>query len=969
MNRTKSGILALGLLLLIALPASAQLTGGNIYGTVADASGAALPGASLTLSGTGATLTTTSGADGGFRFLNVAPGSYRVSGSLTGFTTMVRDNIVIAVGSSVTLNLALKVASVEETITVTAETPTIDTKKTGTSTVFTQEELSKVPNSRDPWALLRTVPGVVMDRVNVAGNESGQQSNFRAKGASGNDAVWNIDGINITDMAAIGASATYFDYDAFDQIQISTSGNDIRQATGGVGLNFVTKRGTNSFHGTVRGYFTHDKLEATNVPDELLARGITNNTADHNKQIGDYGVDLGGPILKNKLWFWMSYGRQDIRLNRASGNLIDKTLLIDYNAKLNWQASSKDMVSFLFFNGDKQKFGRAPGNAQVEPDSATWNQSNAYTDSPFHGLFKLEDNHVFSPNFFVNAKVAYYNTGFQLAPRGGLDGLSGISARLGRTFGTTQLSKNVRPQKTANADANYFKAGFGGNHEIKFGGGYRWSEALSQAVWPGSKVVAFDNSATDQRARVYREGLGKNQVNYWSAYVGDTFTKDRLTLNLGVRWDNQGGMAVATDVGPSGAFANLVPGISFSGYDAPFTWSDLSPRVGATYALTADRKTQLRAAYARYVTQLSTGEVGFANPSANAGWAEYPWRDLNGDNLAQPGEVTTGGTPLATGGGFNPAAPTSVTSANQLDPGFAAPRTNEGTFGFDREVAKNVAVSLTYTYRKFDRFDSRRRIGMTTADYAPSTVITGTLQDGQAYSVQTYIPNAAKVAAGGSGRVQTNADDYSQTFSGIEFSATKRLSGKWMARVAASWNNHREFYEGTPAAVSDFQLNNYSPGNPTPLDTDPARSGGQVAPRSAGSGSGDVFINGKWALNANFMYQLPGNFEVAANLFGKQGSPFPIYRSVALGLDGSQRVLVSPAVDTFRFEDLWNLDFRLAKNLKFGGSNIVLTADLFNVLNSNTELNRQRNIGSTAFNQLTSNLSPRILRFGMRLGF
>src|SRR5262249_44794482 len=154
----------------------------------------------------------------------------------------------------------------EETITVTAESPVLDTKKTGTATNFTQDELSKVPNSRDPWALLRTVPGVVMDRVNIAGNESGQQSGFRAKGAMTNDSVWNLDGVNITDMAAIGASPTYFDYDAFQEIQITTSGNDIKQPTGGVGLNFVTKRGTNTFHGNVHGYFTHDDLEGENVP-------------------------------------------------------------------------------------------------------------------------------------------------------------------------------------------------------------------------------------------------------------------------------------------------------------------------------------------------------------------------------------------------------------------------------------------------------------------------------------------------------------------------------------------------------------------------------------------------------------------------------------------------------------------------------------------------------------------------------
>lgn len=108
-----------------------------------------------------------------------------------------------------------------------------------------------------------------------------------------------------------------------------------------MGLNFVTKRGGNSLHGTARGFFTHDALEWSNVPGELRALGVTQATADHNEQIADYGVDVGGPILRDKLWFWAAYAKQDIRLARSAGTLIDKTLLIDYNTKLNWQATSK----------------------------------------------------------------------------------------------------------------------------------------------------------------------------------------------------------------------------------------------------------------------------------------------------------------------------------------------------------------------------------------------------------------------------------------------------------------------------------------------------------------------------------------------------------------------------------------------------------------------------------------------------
>jgi hypothetical protein len=967
-------VVALGL----AVPAYAQLATGNVYGMVADESGAALPGAAVTLKGSGATMSTTSGADGRYRFLNLPPGSYTVSVALTGFSTVNRENVIVNTGASVDIPVSLKVAQVEETITVTAESPVIDTKRIGTSTNFTQEELAKVPNSRDPWALLRTVPGMIMDRVNIAGNESGQQSAYRAKGAAGADSVWNLDGISITDMAAIGASPTYFDYDAFQEIQISTSGNDIKQPTGGVGLNFVTKRGTNAFHGTIRGYFTHDDMEAQNVPDELVnlapiyrdpplnTRPTTPETANHNKQVADYGFDLGGPIIKDKLWFWGSWGKQDIRLVRSAGALIDKTLLKDYNVKLNWQASSRDMVSLLWFQGAKEKFGRgtgAPGcNGCIEAETATWNQGASYPEGKPPGLWKIEDNHVFNPSFFMTAKYAYYGAGFQLAPRGGLDGQAGISQVLGRTFGTTRLSDNVRPQHTANLDFNLFRNATGGSHEFKFGAGYRWTEAKTQTLWPGDRVVAFENSSTNKRARVYRESIGINQTYYWSAYLGDTFTKDRLTLNLGVRYDNQTGKAVASTVQGNGAFPNLVPGISFDGYDAPFTWKDFSPRVGLSYALDESRRTLVRASFARYASQLDTGTVGFANPSGGTGFAEYPWNDANGDHFAQPNEVNTSGRPLSVGGGFNPDAPTAVVSANQIDADLKAPITNEGIFGIDRELFPNFGVSVTYTYRKFSRFITTPRIGMTGADYAPRT-FTGSLADGTPYSVVGFIPNAAKVAAGGSGRIETNDADYGQTFSGVEFAAVKRLSNRWMARIAAGYNNHTQSYGSLPVSINAVS------GNPSIFDSDPVRDGSQVAPISGGSGNGDVFINGKWSMNAYALVQLPWNLEAAANVFGKQGTPFPPFISQSLDADGTQRLLLTQDVDTQRFENLWNVDFRLAKNVKLGNASVVVTADLFNAFNTNTELNRQRNRGSRAYALLTDYLSPRILRVGMRLGF
>jgi Carboxypeptidase regulatory-like domain/TonB-dependent Receptor Plug Domain len=947
-------------LALAAADAYAQIGTGTITGTVTDAQGAVLPGVSATLAGTDRTNTAVTDESGKYRFLGLAPGFYNVTLVLQGFSTVALERVEVRVGQTVDLPTQLRIAAVTETLTVTGESPIVDTKQMGTATNFTADELSKIPNSRDPWALLRTVPGVVMDRVNIGGNETGQQSSFVGRGARTADGTWTLDGVEITDMAAIGASPTYFDYDAFEEIQVATGGNDIRQRTGGIGLNFVVKRGTNSYAGSAKGYFTGDGLESCNVPGELTGRGVNCDTSDHNKQIGEYGADVGGPLWRNKAWIWASWVQQDIRLVRSAGNLIDKTVLKTVNAKANVQATSKDMVSVLWFLGAKEKQNRATGTQQVEPESARWFQGNAFPENRPRGLLKLQDDRVMSDNNFLSVKGAYYGNGFSLSPQGGLDQQAGQSAILGQTFGSTQLAEFLRPQRMFNVDGNHFATFGDSNHDFKYGFGWRKTDSFARTLYPGDQVEARANSVTDFRARVWREGAGTDQVELWNVYLGDTMTFNRMTLDLGVRYDHQGGQALPSDTRSNGAFPNLVPGISFGGYDAPFTWKNISPRMGLTYALSEERRTIARLSVSRFAGQLQTGFVGWANPSSQAGWAEYPWVDRNGDNLAQPGEVNTTVPALAFGGGFNPAAPTAVASANRFDEDFKAPVTTNVIAGVEHELIRNLAVSANYTFANNSNWTATPWNGVTRSDYTQIGSLTGTIPNGgPSYNVPLYAPNAAAVAAGGNSRIQTNYDGYSTRYHGVDLQLTKRMSNRWMARVGGSWNNATDVYDTDQGAI----------GNPTSRDTDPLIDGGQYAPRSAGSGQGDIYVNAKWQLNANGVYQLPWETEIAGNLFGRQGNPVPVFRNAALGLDGTQRILISPALDDQRFGNTWNLDMRLAKRVVTSHMTARVEFDLFNVFNSSVDLQRERNGASPNYFRLNQILSPRILRVGVRLTF
>jgi Carboxypeptidase regulatory-like domain/TonB-dependent Receptor Plug Domain len=971
MKRVLSVTMALLVGVLVA-NASAQIAGGNIYGTVVDQQGAVLPGVDVTLTAStigGQPRATVTDSQGQFRFLNLDAGTYKVTTNLAGFNRMDRD-VIVTTGVSADITFTMPVKSVEETVTVTAETPVVDVKKVGTITTLTQDELQSTPQSKDPWALLKTVPGVIVDRVNVGGNESGQQSGFAGKGALATDTMWNLDGVVITDTTSGGASSSYFDFDAFDQVAVNTGGNDLKVQTGGVGINFVTRRGTNQFKGSAKLTFDNDSLESSNLPSALQgdARLLGADKANHTDQIKDWGFDIGGPILKDKLWFWGSYGKNDIKIVRLT-QTGDETILKNTNAKVNWSATPRDEVSFFYFNGAKEKLGRSPGQAANEADSFLWNQGNFYPEDgllhPLHGLWKLEDNHVFGPNLFVTGKYAWYGWGYGFAPRGGTDKDGSINFDTNTATGSWNTYTSRKPWHIVDASGSSFKAANGGTHEFKFGFGYRRNPNHSTTRWSGSEVVAHvfgpgeDSFALAYRARVVNF-IGEN----YDAYVGDTFSRGRVTVNGGIRWDRQTAANQASTAPANTAFPNLLPELAFNGDSPKIKWNDVSPRVGATFALDDQRKTVARASYANYAGQLNPFEVTSASPvGAYYTYIAYKWVDTNHDGFAQKNEILTNLGPQYSNA-IDPARPTSATSPNNIASNYHANRDNEFILGVDRELMPNFAAGAAYTYRRTNDWPTwNPRIGMTSADYA----VVARPSSG-AYSAIVYAPNSAKIDASGGGRILMNRPDYHSTYQGLELTLNKRLSNRWMARVAFSINDWSEYLDGS-AAVQNPTRTDSTTGSVNGALSGPQVQGGQIAPRSGGSGKGDIFYNARWQLNANGFYQLPAGFEVGANLFARQGYVQPLIFQVTAGGDGRVRALGTSALDDVRYPNLWDLDLRLAKSIAISRVKFLLSADAFNVMNSGTTLAQTRNLSSSAFAAINEIISPRIVRLGVKFQF
>ena len=976
------------MLVLASVGAYAQQSTGNVLGTVTDASGAVLPGATISISGEAGTRTTISGADGTFRFLNMDYGDYKVAVSLPGFGAASR-NVSIVTGANATLAIALAVGGQAETVEVSGETPLIDVTKRGTGTTITTDQLKEVPNSRDPWGIMRNVPGALIDRVNIAGNENGQQASIAGKGSSSADKVWTLDGLVITDMSATGASPTYFDFDAFQEINVSTGGSDLTQQTGGFGLGFVTKRGTNTFHGGGRYIVTDDKYSSSNITPELLAdinqggtanrlaggtgycapeAGQAREKADYIDSIKDFGFDIGGPIIKDKLWFYATYGKQDIKLCRLNGTE-DATLLPSYNAKLNWQAGENTMVTGYFFNGSKQKFGRAVGFFANEADSFLWNQDNAYTDGGLPGgLTKFEINHTFNANFFASAKAAYYDTGFQLAARGGDSSGYTLDYDNARATGSYLTYVGRRPQKTANIDASYFFQGLGGNNQLKFGFGYRVATTNDTTHYNGNQLAGIV-AGGPSTAYVHRDAAPRNEGRYLSAYLGNVLTKDRLTVNVGVRFDGQTAKNLPTAIPANKSFPSEAPAVNYPGSENLVDWKDLSPRAGFSYALSESRKTVLRGSYANYAGQLSYGIVNSAG--VPAGLLAYGWNDSNGDRVAQPGEVDIAGGVLYTYN-INPSNRTGI-APGRIDPNMKNQRDNEFVLGLDHELAPNLAVGVAYTFRNSKDFtylpflSAACAVGSECSIIRPEQYVRGADVTSRGYTVSSYTAPGALVTAGGNGRYRTNFEGYTRKFNGLELTARKRMSNRWMANLALSYNDWTEDYADDNRANIGL-ANGTGSGNPTRTDTGALVDGGPVSVLSGGSGKASFYSSFQWQVYADAAFTLPASFTISTALFGRQGGIYPINITSSLGADGNQRVLAG-GVDDNRYDNLWNVDFRLARNSKIGRITITPSIELFNALNNDVVLSRARNAGSATLNRVEEVISPRILRIGARLSF
>ena len=407
---------------------------------------------------------------------------------------------------------------------------------------------------------------------------------------------------------------------------------------------------------------------------------------------------------------WGSYGRDQIDLIKLSSAAPDLTTLENWAGKLNIQPVESNSATAFYFRGDKIKLGRTAVSNRGQ--GTAWNQSGPTV------IWKGDDSQVFGPNFVLNASYSYVRGGFALAPQAGL-GPNMIQDQNEVWQGTFYRYATYRPQHQATGSASYFFNTGSIGHELKFGFGYRHIIGGSSTTWPGNQDVTYlnYNGSGQSYVKLYRNLAVNETMTYYDAFIGDTLTANNLTVNVGVRYDDQKGFNAASGApgnnsacDPSQAFSlsnPCIPALAFPGGPTELHYKDWEPRMGITYALGAQKSTLLRASYARFADQLGSGSVSYDNPVGYT-YLTYPFTDANHNGLADPGEL--GANYFYTG--IDPANPTALTSPKKIASGIKNTKTDEFMFGVDHQLLPELVAGVTYTHRHRSDFISTKYIGV-----------------------------------------------------------------------------------------------------------------------------------------------------------------------------------------------------------------------------------------------------------------
>ena len=980
--RTLARRLGLGLCLFVVsiVPSAAQDFRGRINGTVTDNSGAVLPGVSVTATSPALIQpqVQVTGADGSYRFLALPPGLYEINFELSGFQNVKRQDVRVVINQTLTVDQQLNVATLQETVTVTGESPIVDTSTTSMGTNFTKELLTEIPNARDIWAAMSQAPGLQMTGFDVGGSNTGNQTGYRSYGMDGQNQT-RMEGIDTTEGTA--ANAGYFDFGSFEEFQVGGAGADASAFAGGAVLSISVKSGGDRFTGSWYSDYVGESQLTDNVPDYLKTRNTPDDDGFFSRnglcfdRLGetvcrgnavqkqyDLNGDIGGPIVKQKAWFFTSWRLNDkYAYITGLGDTTERSKLSNkYTFKGTFQVGRNNQ--FIGFLNKREKLQDKRGINLNTPLSAAYYQSSR--NYPWKG----EWTSVLGSRAFLDVLYGNWYNFFPLRPTRDYDlydgpwtpprqdTATGVWSPTGGNNGY-QDQKRYKPQFYTTL--SYFKDGWKGSHDFRFG--FDWKRDRRSLLRDQPFDIWYrDNNGNLNSVDLYNSTVtGINDVVYTSGWLNDTWKiTNRLTLNLGARFEAYRDRWPEQDFAPNGHPA--LRGWTdprYSAFVAPRTveaetvasTNTISPKVGFAFDLTGDNRTVVKGFYG--ISRWNSADT-LADQENPVGLAALRYAfvscsatvttncDLNGNRLVDsPAEL--GAYQTSTGGaGFV-----------RVDRDLVRPTTHEVSLNLERELTSGFSGRTSYVYKNmrnvWGEIDMLRA-----ANYTVPFTITDPGADRTAGTADDQRFQTMALAAGtAQDRVFTNLGERGNAdFHNLEIGVNRRFTGRWMmlASFAYTWSTMAHTQSGGRYGNTTF----------------PYRPADRLW------GEDGVETSTLWNYKIIGRYVLPFDIGVSGSWKVQSGFNFARTISVAMPVEGTRTIRVEP-ITSNRYPSVAILDFRFDKSFSLGGgTRLTPMIDIFNLANSGVPTTvRTTNTATAPFKEVTAILNPRVIRFGIKFNF
>jgi hypothetical protein len=917
-------------LAIAALPslALAQTTTGTIAGTVTDDTGAVLPGVTVTVRGEAivGTQTSVTNERGFYRFAALPPGSYDVSFALQGFASLNRKGVKVFVRGNTDENAALKVSQMSEEVTVTGESPVVETTGNAVSTNYDKDWVRNAPLRRFTFFdLINAAPGV--------SQATSTSSRSTSLGSNTTDNAYLLDGTDFT-APLTGAAWPWPNTDAVEEIEVLSLGAPAEYGNlQGAVFNVVTRQGGNAFHGDANFYFQTQDLTGRNTSDEQDS-GLPYNR-DNFK---DATFQLSGPVLKDKLWFFGSYQYQRDSDSQPgtdpdfpAASAADRMFF-----KINWQISAKNKMFFAYHDD----YYEIPSRGTPEVDPSAVSIETGHNPSP-----NVTFTSVLSDKTYVELRYSgFYGKDHGDPLNAGCDSYPcpqnlRVQPRFynldtGRVSGGIYYWYDGDSWKTAFAGKfSHFADNFlGGSHDFKFGVQYN-SGGSDYTFGYNDYIYTYSYNDT-----LYGYGYTRLPFHYGGemrnvgAFADDTFrVNSRLTLNLGLRYDNSKALF------PSYPILDPVgndTGATSAAVDKLFSWNTVSPRVGFNFKLTNDGKTVLRAHYGRYYRGIVTGEIAPLTPTVPQVFLGL-WDFENNRFSPESLEVVSDNTNL------------------RVNPDYKAPYTDQFSASFERELLPNFGVSLHYTHKRGERYGAYQDIG---GQYVPVTYEddAGADATGQPILVQSLVSDLTDRLF-----FLTNPSQMFTRYNGVILQVNKRMANNW------------QMVSSLTLGKSEGRIGSSSP-RQTPVS-------GQFGTANVFGRNPNDFVNtdGRlvgdrpWQFKTQLVYQAPWGLMLGANLTLQSGLPWGRTIRVTDVTGFTTTIRAEPLDGSRRVGDWKLLDLRVQKEFGLGrGAHLAVFGDLLNTLNDDAFENVESTLGTADnFGRPSRFVFPRRLMLGAKFRF